>query len=79
MSYGPRNTVYIIILHQYVLVSPVITIRVSYNKNIIVIQVIVQRCMMEQLDIKIKKFYHMHYLNGCVLPWAMSVVPQGRM
>jgi len=35
--------------------------------------------MIEPLDIKIKKFYHVKNTNGCVVPWAMSVVPQSRM
>jgi len=49
------------------------------NKNIIIIQTTVQNCMIEPLDIKIKKFYHMKNINGCVLPWAVSVVLQSRM
>ena len=69
----------ILLFYQYVLVTLMTTIRVSCNKNIIIIQTIVQNCMIEPLHIKIKKFYHMTNINGCVLPWAMSVVPQSRM
>lgn len=42
---------HIIILHQHVLVTPVIIIRVSYNKNTINIQIILQICMIKPLDV----------------------------
>ena len=42
---------HIIILHQHVLVNPVIIIRVSYNKNTINIQIIFQICMIKPLDV----------------------------
>jgi len=41
----------IIFLHQHVSVTPVTISSVSYSKNTISMQVIVQKCMIKPLDI----------------------------
>jgi hypothetical protein len=42
---------HIIILQQHVSVTLVTTIRVSYNKNTVKIQVIVQKCVLQPLTV----------------------------
>ena len=41
---------HIIILQQHVLVNTVAIIRVSYNKNTVIVQIIVQKCMIKPLN-----------------------------
>ena len=58
-KYVQSNT---IILHQNVSITPVTTIRLSYDKNSLSVDVIVQKCMITPLDItlecNVKWFYH---------------------
>jgi hypothetical protein len=71
-KYVQSNT---IILHQHVSVTPVTTIRLSYDKNTISVQMIVQKCMIKPLDItlecKVKWFYHT-FLYKLLVSWLYS-------
>jgi hypothetical protein len=42
---------HIIILQRHVLVTTVAIIRVSYNKNTVNVQIIIQKCMIKPLNI----------------------------
>jgi hypothetical protein len=58
-KYVQSNTIF---LHQHVSITPVTTIRLSYDKNTINVDVIVQKCMIKPFDItleyNVKWFYH---------------------
>jgi len=51
-----NHIILIIIIHQHVMVMSVTIIRVSHNKNTIIMQIIVQKCVIKLLNITLYFF-----------------------